>query len=630
MSCCKSGNVNLHAFRTVGIDLADKFAVEVIDEHLFHSFTGDIENCRGRVREELEVGHHHVLFDTVVVLDVEGEVDDRVAACKCVVLDVVFVGATVRRGDNEAAVGVLVLAHCGVVHENVVGRVDGEMEYIDGVATVGGDKAIVVSAFRVEDEASPFVRGVLAGLSVSFRDECRQYGEDEVDGAVTTDTVVKILMEVEGAGLCGESVETVEGVVAAFADGVSEGDYIAIVNSECKFEDIQTAEGVLDSIEVMSRSREVESAPRVRQVAVTNGVGGQDVLRRVDSEVQRESAVTTVDGSNGVKVAASGRQYLSVPEIRQVVIADGSALSGVVRRVDEESQTVDAVAMGRFGLQVNLAEACFVEGEISPNVRQLIAADGDGVVEEVGRVDDDHHLFNDAATGSLIVHSIAVNTCFRERHAVPSFGFSVAEHDRIIHHNLRLVDSKVQHEDAVTTVEGRQRVVVNAALGVFTASPEVRKRVVANLSSLRKAVLLSLDEGEGDDAVAEAFTIKGDRIDTCSVEGLSAVAEREVVGADVLGLSSLRGGDNVQSDGDETVTEVDGAEMHIVGASGHKGGVTVEDRQFLLTDGQLVVSMVSFVDDEGEVGDGETTVKVSFGDVEGAGMVEGFSHENNG
>ncbi len=173
MSCGESGNVDLHAFRTVCVDFADKLAVEVIDEHLFHAVAVDVEHCAGRVREEFEVGQHHVLLNAVVVLDVEGEMDDGVAAGECVVLDVVFVGAAVSRRDDEAAVGVFVLAHSGVVHVDVVCRVDGEMEHIDRVATVGGDKAVVVGAFGVENEASPFVRGVLASFAVGFRKEGR-------------------------------------------------------------------------------------------------------------------------------------------------------------------------------------------------------------------------------------------------------------------------------------------------------------------------------------------------------------------------------------------------------------------------------------------------------------------------
>ena len=306
MSRGEPGDIDLHAFRTVGVDLADEFAVEVIDEHLFHPVTGDVEHCRGRVREELEVGQHHVRFDAVVVLDVKGEMDDGVAAREGVVLHVVLVGATVSGGDDEASVGVFVLAHSGVAHVDVVSRVDGEMEHIDGVATVGGDKAVVVGAFGVEDKASPFVRGVLAGLAVGLGYECRQYGEDKVDRAVATETVVKILMEVEGAGLCGEGVETIEGVVASFADGVAEGDHIAVIHREREFEDVQATEGVLDSVEVMTRSGEVKAAPRIRQVAVTDGVGGQQVLRRVDSKVQREGAVTTVDRVKGVERGRTG------------------------------------------------------------------------------------------------------------------------------------------------------------------------------------------------------------------------------------------------------------------------------------------------------------------------------------
>ena len=79
-------------------------------------------------------------------------------------------------------------------------------------------------------------------------------------------------------------------------------------------------------------------------------------------------------------------------------------------------------------------------------------------------------------------------------------------------------------------------------------------------------------------------------------------------------------------DGNETVTGAHAGEMHIVVSRGGHHSSTVCVRKRLLTDGDGVVSVISGVDDEGEMVDGEAAVTIGGDNVVVARLVKGFAH----
>ena len=264
-----------------------------------------------------------------------------------------------------------------------------------------------------------------------------------------------------------------------------------------------------------------------------------------------------------------------------------------------------------------------------PEVRQLIAADGHGVVEEVGWVDGDGDLVDFAAAG-VTVDRVAVNASLSEGHAAPGLVLTGTQHNRIVGDHDGRVDGQGQLEDAVTAVDRNEAVRVNAALRELQAAPEVGQGVVAHLFGLSHQVLLRLVQREGDHAVAKSLAVEGDGINALLREGLVAVAHREVVGADPLLLGARRGRDDREVDGDEAVAAVRGVEVDVVVAGLVEGGRAVSVGQGLFADDHGVVVVVGGVDVEGEVGDGETVVVIGFGDVVGAGLAEGLVHEGVG
>ena len=110
----------------------------------------------------------------------------------------------------------------------------------------------------------------------------------------------------------------------------------------------------------------------------------QDAVGRVDSQVQGEDAVTAVDGLQRFGVNALFRERLSEEE-EGLTLADGVRQRDVVNRVDGQVQREDAVTavngLECFGVNALLGERLVEEKEgvaLTDGVRQRDA---------VGRVD---------------------------------------------------------------------------------------------------------------------------------------------------------------------------------------------------------------------------------------------------
>jgi len=191
-----------------------------------------------------------------------------------------------------------------------------------------------------------------------------------------------------------------------------------------------------------------------------------------------------------------------------------------------------------------------------PLVRQLVTAEGDGLLEEIGRVDSNGDFVDDATSGKAVGDGVTIDTLFGEEDTLPKSGIALTQHNRIVHNELRLVDGELQTVDAVTTVSGGERVVIDAGLGERLASPEVRQRVVANIIGFRHQILLRLVDSERDNTVAKTVAVEGDGIDTRGVEGLVAVSYREVGSADEELVNTLSRGDYGEVDGDKAVAGV--------------------------------------------------------------------------
>ena len=256
MSGGETSDVDAGLLWRVGVGDEDETTAKVIHVDATHALASDVEGGLGGIREEGELRHHLELFDAVVEGDKQGEVYDGVTAGNGVVLDVVVESAAVGRRDDEVVVLVLVSVDGGVGDEDLVGRIDGEVEDIDGVAAVGRDKAVIVGTFGDELAIVPSVRDVFAGLGVSFEEIGGQNCEDEVDNAVAAAFIGEDDLVVEGAGLCREGVETVDLVSFALADGVVDALYIRRVDGEVEFEDVKTSGGVGQGVGVVTGGRE--------------------------------------------------------------------------------------------------------------------------------------------------------------------------------------------------------------------------------------------------------------------------------------------------------------------------------------------------------------------------------------
>ena len=621
------GHVNLGELRRVGVLAEEQLAGHAEDRHVPHALAANIQHHTRRVRVEGDFRRDGVVVNTVVESDIQGQVHDAVAVRQRVVLDVIVEGAAVGRGDDEvAAVAVFVLAHGRVTDVDVVGRVQCEVQHIDAVAAPLGGQRIVVIASHAILAAAPLVRYVVAGRRLGLHQVGRHHLQDEGHGAVTARRVAERLLRVDCAGLRCQRVEAVLRVVAALTDGVANGHRIALVNGELQLIDVVTAETVREGVVVGARRREHNAAPGVRQLRVADGVGLGHVARRVHREGEGDGAVTAVDGRQRVVIDTALRQGLSVPEIRQVVVAGNSCLGEVVRRVYVQREMIDAVAVVD-ALVVILALTRTGERHAVPVVRQLVAADGHGVLEVIGRVDGDSHLVDLVTAGNRIVRGVTVGARLAEGHSAPDLALARTQHDGVVVDDHRRVHGQGELIDAVAAVLGGQRVVIDAALRELAGAPEVGQLVLAGLIARREQELRSLVQREGHHAVAETVALEGDVVNTLLREGLSAVRHREVTGADPLLLRTRGRRNHRKVDGDEAVAGGGGAEVDVKVAGLGQRGRAVKVGQRLLAHSHGVVVVVNRVDIQREVRDGETVAGISLHEVVLSGLGEGAVHE---
>ena len=116
-----------------------------------HIIPLDIEDGVGRIREYFDV-HLIIWRDAVVIEHIEDQVNDAVATVGRRVLKIIGIDTTVRRCDGKIAKRVFMLTHRGVVNNDVVSRVNRQVQRIHLRATIGIRVAI----------------GVIATSSVSF------------------------------------------------------------------------------------------------------------------------------------------------------------------------------------------------------------------------------------------------------------------------------------------------------------------------------------------------------------------------------------------------------------------------------------------------------------------------------
>ena len=221
---------------------------------------------------------------------------------------------------------------------------------------------------------------------------------------------------------------------------------------------------------VAAFAENVACAEFVRQYAVTNGNQRVAVVSRMDVEVQTDEAVAVVEGRVVDLVNISLPILLTIPEERQIHVANIDGGVCCEGRVDGQMQRGDAVATVH-GLEVEdrggERRRANREDRITVSVRQLAVADGDIIIrgnEVVNRqvqgdrgvatvdVGEDLVIFTSGSIGGII-----------PRVRIASGGRELVE--------LSVIDRQVHGDGAVAAVPVGEHLRIITRSGIYSIIP---------------------------------------------------------------------------------------------------------------------------------------------------------------
>ena len=164
----------------------------------------------------------------------------------------------------------------------------------------------------------------------------------------------------------------------------------------------------------------------------------------------------------------------TVPLVRQSAGADGSLVSDIVNRVDNEVHRNDGVAtvrgLHRHGLRTGL-----VEDDLVPGVRQCAFANDFGVRDLVGRTNCyDHGDDRVAAVGGLQRDGLGAGLV--EGNTVPSVRQSARTNGSLLADSVGGVHNQGHSNHGVTAVFSFQRDILGAGLIEGDTVPFVRQQ----------------------------------------------------------------------------------------------------------------------------------------------------------
>ena len=219
---------------------------------------------------------------------------------------------------------------------------------------------------------------------------------------------------------------------------------------------------------------EGDTVPFVRQSAGADGSFVGDVVNRVDRQGHDHNGVAAINRLQCGGQSAGLGEGDTVPLVRQSAGADGSLVSDIVNRVDNEVHRNDGVAtvrgLHRHGLRTGL-----VEDDLVPGVRQCAFANDFGVRDLVGRTNCyDHGDDRVAAVGGLQRDGLGAGLV--EGNTVPSVRQSARTNGSLLADSVGGVHNQGHSNHGVTAVFSFQRDILGTGLVEGDTVPFVRQQ----------------------------------------------------------------------------------------------------------------------------------------------------------
>ena len=117
-----------------------------------------------------------------------------------------------------------------------------------------------------------------------------------------------------------------------------------------------------------SCSGEGDTVPSIRQLGLAGGLRIGDVVGRVNREGHGDHRIATVYRRQGCALRSCSGESNTVPDVRQLGLANGLHVGCVVGRVDRKSHGDHGVATVHCWQRCRLS-SCRVKGNAIPNVR---------------------------------------------------------------------------------------------------------------------------------------------------------------------------------------------------------------------------------------------------------------------
>ena len=344
---------------------------------------------------------------------------------------------------------------------------------------------------------------------------------------------------------------------------------------------------------------DVETVARVEMFS-QRGILDEDLVCRRDGEIQHIDAVAARGGDEVVVVGASRRVVLAAPLVRLVVARGGvgDELVGAVHGQHEVDHAVATCLGGEGQLVVECSKLC---GQRVEAVGMISVAETDGVIDRRlhDLVDREYQLIH-IGTTIAVRDGVGVEAGNGEVVATPLVRQGVAAHHGGFEAVDGRVDGEVEREDAVAAVGGLQRVAVDAADAVVSATPVVRSLALADADGAAHIVGRVDDQREVEGAVAAVGGLQVEVALAGGVHGEALPDVRQLGVAD--GVALLEVVARVDGDGDSVDVETSVVVGHGVSVeSGFGEGHAAPGVRFALTEGdRVVVDHAGLVDVEGE------------------------------
>ena len=413
-------------------------------------------------------------------------------------------GAGPGKGDAVPTVGELTGTDDSGVGDGIE-RLDHQRHRHHGVAAVDTLEDNALGARLRESDPVPSVgefvsangSGVGDGVERVYNQRHRNHGVAAIHSR-EGDTL--------GAGLGkGDPVPDVGELVSADDSGVIDG--VGRVDNQHHRDHRVAAVHGLEGGALGPCPGEDDAVPSVGELVGTDDSGVGDGVGRVDHQRHGHHGVAAMDGREGGVLVARLREGDPVPGVGEFVSADDSGVGDGIERLDHQHHRNYGVAAADT-LEGGAMGARLREGNTVPAVGELVSADGHGVIDGVGRVDNQGHR-NDGVAAIHALESGALGARFREGDPVPGMGELIGANDGGVGDGIERFDHQCHGNDRVAAADGRQGGALSTRLGESDTVPGVGELVGADGLSVGDGVCRDYSQSHRDDGVAAVHALEG-------------------------------------------------------------------------------------------------------------------------